>query len=547
MNIAPELVYFVKVNLAFILLYGFYRLFFYKDTYFTLRRVVLLLFYVLAFAYPLFNIQDWMKEQQQPLAEVIYSYSGSAPEMVVSPGEGSSSILWQDLIARSALWVYLLVAGGLFVQFLIQIFSIMRIRHKSQRSEIKGTPVYLLPAPAAPFSFFRAIFIYPRSHSEKELEEILTHEATHATQWHSIDVIISKLAAIVCWMNPFIWLLKREVRHNLEYLADNTVIHAGYDSKTYQFHLLGLTHQCSTATLYNNFNVLDLKNRIIMMNKKRSRKIGRAKYFVFLPMAVLLLQFCNIDPEKKDVFQETTAEHSGVDMQEESSKHEGQVFTMVEEMPRYPGGEKKLLEFLKENVKYPAEAEAKGIQGRVIASFVINTDGSTSDYEILRGVDEALDQEALRVIASFPKWIPGKQRGQAVRVKYTVPITFRLNTGDLPDTQNSDGEAPDNVFTVVETMPSFPGGETKLLEFINKEIKYPVDAQEAGKQGRVIASFTVKKDGSIEDIEIKRGVYPSLDEEAKRVLSSMPKWTPGEQRGKPVNVRYTVPITFRLQ
>lgn len=547
MSIAPELAYFVKVNLAFILLYGFYRLFFYKDTYFTLRRIVLLLFYVLAFAYPLFNIQDWVKEQQQPLAEVIYYYyAGSTAEVVVSPASPSGAMIWQNILGRSALFIYLFVGGGLFIQFLIQLFSILQIKSKCRKSEIKGVAVYLLPAPAAPFSFFRAIFIYPENHSEKELEEILTHESTHATQWHSIDVIISKLATIVCWMNPFIWLLKREVRHNLEYLADNTVIHAGYDSKSYQFHLLGLTHHRSTATLYNNFNVLDLKNRIVMMNKKRSRKIGRAKYFVFLPMAVLLLQFCNIDPEKKETLQ-TTTENNALDLQEQSLKHEEQVFTRVEEMPQFPGGEKELIEFLKENVKYPAEAQQKGIEGRVIASFVVNADGSTSDYEILRGIDEALDKEALRVVASFPKWIPGQQRGQAVRVKYTVPITFRLQAEELTDTPNSSDDKQGDVFTVVETMPSFPGGETKLLEFINKGIKYPVDAQEAGKQGRVIASFIVKKDGSIENIEINRGVYPSLDEEAKRVLSTMPKWIPGEQDGKPVNVKYTVPITFRLQ
>lgn len=108
-------------------------------------------------------------------------------------------------------------------------------------------------------------------------------------------------------------------------------------------------------------------------------------------------------------------------------------------------------------------------------------------------------------------------------------------------------ESDQQIFTVVEEMPKFPGGEAKLLEFINKGIKYPVIAQENGIQGRVICSFVVNRDGSVVDAQVVRGVDPSLDKEALRVINTMPKWTPGKQRGKPVRVKYTVPITFRLQ
>ena len=99
------------------------------------------------------------------------------------------------------------------------------------------------------FSFFHWIFIYPQAHPQNELSEILTHEGTHARQRHSIDVIISELMCIACWFNPFMWLMKREVRNNLEYMADNRVLEAGHDSKSYQYHLLGLAHQKSAITL----------------------------------------------------------------------------------------------------------------------------------------------------------------------------------------------------------------------------------------------------------------------------------------------------------
>ena len=108
-------------------------------------------------------------------------------------------------------------------------------------------------------------------------------------------------------------------------------------------------------------------------------------------------------------------------------------------------------------------------------------------------------------------------------------------------------ESAQQIFTVVEEMPKFPGGDAELLKFIAKSIKYPVIAQENGIQGRVICAFVVNRDGSVVDAEVLRGVDPSLDKEALRVIGTMPKWTPGKQRGKPVRVKYTVPITFRLQ
>lgn len=117
-----------------------------------------------------------------------------------------------------------------------------------------------------------------------------------------------------------------------------------------------------------------------------------------------------------------------------------------------------------------------------------------------------------------------------------------------PVVEEEEEESAQQIFTVVEEMPDFPdGGLQGLLKFLAKNIKYPVIAQENGIQGRVVCAFVVNKDGSIVDIEVLRGVDPSLDKEAVRVLSTMPKWKPGKQRGKPVRVKYTVPVMFRLQ
>lgn len=113
-----------------------------------------------------------------------------------------------------------------------------------------------------------------------------------------------------------------------------------------------------------------------------------------------------------------------VEEEEESSQ---QIFMVVEEMPEFPGGQAALMSFIAKSIKYPVVAQENGIQGRVTCSFVVNKDGSIVDAEVIRGIDPSLDKEALRVINTMPKWKPGKQRGKPVRVKFTVPINFRLN------------------------------------------------------------------------------------------------------------------------
>ncbi|WP_297905828.1 M56 family metallopeptidase [uncultured Parabacteroides sp.] len=605
----PEFAYLMKVNVAFVLFYAFYRLFFYKDTFFKLRRAILLAFFGLALFYPLLNIQDWVR-QQEPIADVIYMYSAMLPEATARAAT-VASVDWYGWILGSWRLIYWGVVIFLCGRFLVQLGSILWLAHTSDPVLIHGTPVYALRKAAGPFSFFRMIFLHPESHSDKETDEILTHEYTHVSQWHSIDVIFSELICMACWFNPFVWLLKREVRHNLEYLADNTVIQSGYDSKSYQYHLLGLAHHQSVTTLYNSFNVLHLKNRIIMMNKKRSPGIVRTKYLIFIPLAGILMLLSNIEAVArltvrlaneatvsntmmtatgvlvdeeghpligasvavKDGTEETITDmrgaftlkvpanatlrcsYQGKESQEVlaadmtnnarlslSSKSQGideQVFTVVEKMPRFPGGDAELLKYIAHNIKYPKESRERGDQGRVICSFIVGRDGSVSNPEVLRGVTPELDKEAVRVINNMPVWSPGTQHGKPVAVKYTVPITFRL--------QGPVEEKRERTLTVVDVMPQYPGGDEELLKFIAQSIKYPVDAQQAGIQGRVICSFVVDKKGNIVEPKIIRGIDPSLDAEALRVIGTMPRWTPGRQDGKRVRVLYTVPITFRLQ
>ena len=148
--------------------------------------------------------------------------------------------------------------------------------------------------------------------------------------------------------------------------------------------------------------------------------------------------------------------------------------------------------------------------------------------ETLTIVDDDADVEETTIATS-------EETNQAVEIKY-VPVAVEE---EEPEEQT--------IFEVVENMPDFPGGQAALMQYLAKNIKYPTIAQENGTQGRVIVQFVVNRDGSIVDAKVVRSVDPYLDKEALRVINTMPKWKPGMQRGKPVRVKFTVPVMFRLQ
>lgn len=568
------LAYFLKVNVAIALFYAFYRLFFYKDTFFGWRRTALLCFFAISAAVPLLNIQTWITEQK-PMAAMVDLYANVVlPEFTVSP---QTTIDWKNMIRKAATFAYWGGVAFLIIRFFIQLAGIIRLACRCRTVRIGGSNIHLLSREGGPFSFFHWIFIYPSSHTEEEFNEILTHEQTHARQWHSIDVIISELVCILCWFNPFAWLMKREIRTNLEYMADARVLENGYDSKAYQYHLLGLSHHKAAATIYNSFNVLPLKKRIKMMNKKRTKEIGRTKYLMFLPLAVLLMIISNIEAVARTTKQLATEVIEAVDTSMEptpkaithtnDSIPEDVIFEVVEVSPEFTdGGMDGLIKYLSKNLKYPVEAQKAGIQGRVVVKFVVDKDGSIIQPQIARGIDPALDKEAIRMISAMPKWKPGTQRGKAVKARFTVPVMFKLpedakgepayapvNTqleeivavAYKPSTPNAKVEG--DVFEVVEHMPEFPGGVQGMMQYIARNLKYPTEAQKAGVQGKIIVEMIINKEGNITVPKVTRPVHPLLDAEAIRVIGSMPKWKPGTQKGQPVNVKYSVPIMFRLQ
>jgi TonB family protein len=219
-------------------------------------------------------------------------------------------------------------------------------------------------------------------------------------------------------------------------------------------------------------------------------------------------------------------------------------FVVVEQMPEYPGGSAPLLEFIKNNLRYPEAARAEKIEGRVIVRFVVNTSGKVEDLSVIKGVHPLLDAEALRVVSLLTGWLPGAQGGKPVNVWYMVPVSFSLN----PDPNGTKEPAPQAEFTFVqpEQIPQFPGGQQAMFMAIAERMQYPEEAIKQKIQGKVIIRFVVNKEGRVTNAIVLKGVAPSLDIEALRVVSALPDFKPGMRGGKPVDSFMMVPITFVL-
>lgn len=410
------IMYLLKLNIALILLFSFYKLMFTGDTFFSWRRATLIGMYFVAMMLPVMDFSAWLSNSEG-MTSIANEYATVVLPAVSISSESGGVLLWELVV----LIVYGVVTCVLLLRFLWQLFSMILLKNNSQTSYIYDTEVYVLTNDEGPFSFFNWIFINPERHKSDEIEEIMMHELTHCQQLHSIDIIFSELFCVVFWFNPFVWLLKREVRLNLEYLADNSVLANGKDNKEYQYHLLGLTYRKNVATITNNFNVLPIQKRIKMMNKKETKGILKAKYVLYIPLVAMLLAVSNIETIARNVVKVT----SSVEIQQKPKKAPNQVYTVAEVMPTFKGN---LYQWLSENLRYPKDAVSRKEQGRVMVRFIVTDKGEVIQPEIVRSATPSLDKEALRVVSKMPAWNPGRNGNKNVATKYTLPIIFSLGS-----------------------------------------------------------------------------------------------------------------------
>ena len=238
--------------------------------------------------------------------------------------------------------------------------------------------------------------------------------------------------AALCWINPLSWLLLKEIRLNLEYMADEAAIPDEQEKKTYQYLLLDISQSNNELPSAIPFNYSFLKTRIRMINRKRSQTTSVFKYLLILSLFLAIVtanQCCTDQQPLQSEIEKVFPKPSEVQTKDSSttaSETSETPLEVAEIMPEFPGGTEALLSFIKDKLEYPQKAIDEQTEGRVIIRFVVNSNGEISDPTMLKGINKNLDQAAIDVINKLPRWKPGQQDGQPVSVRFTLPIVFKL-------------------------------------------------------------------------------------------------------------------------
>ncbi len=498
--------YMLQVNIGLVLFYILYWLVFSRDTFFVLRRWCLFLMVLLSFLCPVLSFSAWWQEEAG-WPTLVAEYAEFWAETVPVIPEQPELPFWQQLLV--GIWgMGSLAFLGRMCWWLWKICSLAR---RGKKQYWQGVPLIVLDRCAAPFSFFQWIFVDPALHGEKELREILLHESAHVRQWHSLDLLWGEGLVILFWFNPVVWWLRKEIRQNLEFLADEKVMTAGGDRKNYQYHLLRLSNPSIVLPFVNNFNV-KIKKRIVMMNKKKTSRFATMKYLLLLPVAGLLILTGNLQAMADLTFPEIS-----LSSDQHAQLYEGRI---LDEQHRPLQG-----------VSVVVKGQTQGTLTDRQGQFSIRTD---SGNEL---VFSYVGRKTVSVVCKDQSNL-----GDIVLAVQAVELDEIVAIGYTAEQKNTGEE--EEIFVVVEDMPEFVQGN--LSHYLAQRLKYPAKALEQGITGQVLVSFVVDKTGKVTQPTIVRSVEKSLDQEALRLVTEMPDWKPGKQRGVPVDVLYTLPISFRL-
>ena len=522
------LVYILKSAVCLAMFYLFYRLLLSKETFHRFNRMALLGVMLLSCLLPLVKVTveqaSPVNAQVMSMEDLLLMYQWNS-EAVVE--EGSRPFHWQEGLVL----VYFV---GLFFVIVRHLWSLGRmlylIRHSRCERLDNGIRLVVHRRKLAPFSWMRYIVI-----SETDLKEsghhILVHEMAHIHHRHSWDLLLTEACAWLQWFNPAIWLLKQELQNIHEYEADEEVLRQGINAKEYQMLLIKKAVGARLYSIANSFNHSSLKKRITMMIRKKSNPWARAKYLYVLPLAaVTVAAFAR--PEISQPLDEI----SSVKVNDLSAVLE----TYADKNVSNPAEKTKL------KMKVVDE-EGKPIIAATV--LVANTTNGTLTDENGNFTLEVGSDQSIQVAYIGMSTVTMSVKDCLKKADQTIVLTesdtkkYVKVVASAPQTVVSD----DQTFSVVEQMPEYPGGMRAGLEFMARNLRYPTKAREAGKQGRVIVQFVVRKDGSLSDFKVLCPVDPWLDAEAIRVISTMPKWKPGMQDGKPVSVKFTLPVTFMLE
>ena len=541
---AEFLIYDLKVAVLIAVFYFCYRLLMERETMHRLNRIVLLSSILLSLVLPLcvITLHKTVEVEQIPVvdtAELVITELGESEGQVhdwvkdhnhaTSPLDSSSVIF--------AIFMIGVVCRSLYIAKSYRQLRRM-IKDSEQHSLEDGVTLAVVDLPVAPFSWMHTI-VLSRIDYEERNPSILAHERGHILLHHSWDIVFVEVLTALQWFNPVVWLLRRDLRTIHEYEADASVLSSGSDVSQYIQLLMRKATGTKACILANGINNSTIKKRINMMLVNKSPRRNSLKLLALLPIVGVTLAlnaetitdvvYKNDEPQKQVPVKKGK--------KDATIKTGGNQTIQVVEQDKAATAE--------QLPSYTAELQETELN---VAVIILNTkkkgeepllivDGKIATIEQVR----AIPRDAVAKVATMRERAAIRSYGE--KAKYGALIITTVKHQEEID--NEPLSQPD-VFDKVDEMPHFPDGMAGLMQYLSTNVRYPKDAKESGTQGRVIVSFIIEKDGSISNAKVAKPTYSSLDEEALRVVSNMPKWTPGKQNGQAVRVKYSVPVSFRL-
>jgi len=521
--------YILEWAFALIVLLTIYKAAFSGTTFYRFNRFYLLGATVLSALLPLLHItlpeqtpvvSDLAIEQMDFAQELTGTFVFAAEPIpaVTAPAEPTTqSSMWAViLVCMYSAYVLMLLVG--WSRSIIRARRFLRGKHRRRVSRT----VWLVTHDEdfGPFSWMNYIVISD-TESGFARKASLRHEFAHIRLLHSADLVFLLACTVV---NPVCWLVLQEIKIVHEFEADNEVINRyGIRNSDYQKLLIMRTVGAEAYALASSFN-LNIKKRIIMLNKNQTRRRHLMWLLLLIPMlGMTSVLFAHTEKAvNTDKIETDTYDYNDFRIIIQGDNISGQKLKWHHEN----GIDECIV------ATEPRRLQLDGIEDYIDGSDLVKE--SIQQATIIfwpNSPTETLDE--LKTIL---------RRKGLLNIKYEAPSA---NSADLPKPEMIS-DSDEEYIAEFEDMPEFPGGTDALLEYMRTNIRYPADAREQDIQGRVLVTFIVNKDGSIAEPEVVKSIYPSLDEEAVRMISTMPKWKPGMNRGKPVRTKYTLPVNFRL-
>ena len=530
------LTYDLKVAVLVAVFYMFYRLLLSRETFHRVNRAVLLATAVASFLLPLCIITLHRTVLVETGREPLAMMGGLTAAVIEEP----SVPLWQT-IAIGVFFAGMAVTLGYTLVSVLRVWLL--IRRAEHHPQADGTVVCVTNKDVSPFSWMHYIVL---SHSDYEAQDasILAHERGHIRRHHSLDLLLVDTLTALQWFNPAMWMLRQDLRAIHEYEADAAVLSQGINMRQYQYLLIQKAVSHCGYSVANGISHSTLKNRIDMMLNKKSSSASLLKLLALVPIVGAALAL-NAETVTDYVYAEKPQ------TQQKKVVKKGKKTAQVKVNAKTIEVKEEKAEAAEKQVSKEAPKLIFGEANGPEPLLVLNGKVATKEQVM------ALDQSEIDNVTVMKNEDVLKEYAKAFNADTSNGILF-INTkeyvkngkkevvGVFVEAKEPADESAEGAFDVVEQMPQFPGGSIELMKFLNENVKYPEAAEETGTQGRVVAQFVVEADGSISNVKVLKKVSDEIDAEAVRVIKAMPKWKPGMQKGQPVRVKYTIPVTFRL-